>query len=112
MPEPNELIGFFGSEPAIADEGIPWVYNRVMFSVGLGIDQMTFEVQPSSGLVRLSWQQNSQKRLELLLDSVESLAIDDREACLMVSFEQRLAIGPLRLRLTPRMSLFWDARSN
>jgi hypothetical protein len=112
MPEPHELIGFFGSEPVLTDEGLPWAYNRVTFSTRVGDDQVIFEMEPGSGLVRLFWQQDDQKRLELLLDSVESLTIDDREDNLVLRFTDRLAVGPLRLRLAPRPTLFWDAQSN
>jgi hypothetical protein len=94
VPEPYELISFFGSEPVLADEGIPWVYKRVTFSVTHGVDQVILEVEASSGHLRVLWNQSGLKLLELLLNGVESLDIEDRESCLVVGFAQRLALGP------------------
>src|SRR5207245_464749 len=108
IPEPHELIGFFGSVPTVDDEKSPWIYNRVTFSAELGDDRVIFEVQPDFGRIWLIWRQNNQKRVELLLKSVESLDIDDREGCLVVGFDDRLDLGSLRLRLTPHVSLFWN----
>jgi hypothetical protein len=112
IPEPHELIGFFGSVPTVEDEKSPWAYNRVTFSAELGNDKLVFEVQPDFGRIRLVWLQNSKKRVELILKDVESLDVDDREACLVVGFADSLDLGSLRLRLAPHVSLFWNARPN
>jgi hypothetical protein len=112
MPKQHDLIGFFGSKPALTDDSVPWAYNHLTFSAKSGSDTLIFEVEPASGEIRLRWLQGDHKAVELLLDSADSLTVDDRENALVVRFDQRLGLGALRLRVAPTVSIFWDARSN
>ena len=107
LPEPHELVGLFGSEPRLADRGVPWAYNRLTFSTSLEADDVRVEVSPGYGHLSLTWRQGDETRAVLELNNVESLAVEETPPTLVISFEESLPLGSLRLRLGPHVSLFW-----
>jgi hypothetical protein len=108
LPEPYELIGLFGSEPRLADDGVPWVYNKLSFSALLGADEVEVEISPGYGHVSLAWRQGGKARVTLELNGVESIAVEETPPTLVVGFKKILPLGSLRLRLGPQVSLFWS----
>jgi hypothetical protein len=107
LPESYELVGLFGSEPRLADHGVPWVYNRLTFSTSAGAEKVEVAISPSFGQVSLIWRQGDQTRVTLELNNVESLAVEESPPTLVIGFEESLPLGSLRLRLGPHVSLFW-----
>jgi hypothetical protein len=107
LPEQHELIGFFGSEPRLADLDVPWTYNRLTFSTEAGSDTIEVDVSPGFDHLRLLWRQDQATRLDLDLNNVEWLAVEETPPCLVVGFAESLPLGELRLRLGPHVSVFW-----
>jgi hypothetical protein len=113
LPDEHELISFFQTLPSLADPQEPWAYNHVTFRSRSEDDraEVTFEMSPSYAVVKITWEERGRNRAHLLLDHVGTLSVDSREDRLVMTFEDAVGLGPLRLGLRPHVSLFWDART-
>src|SRR5579859_4063689 len=108
LPSAEELISFFGSEPHLADPGVPWAYNRVTFTCVLGEDRIQLAMSASYGEVHLVWRRLGQPHVELSLCEVAAVELEEvpSQACLRLKFDKP-ELGRLVLRLRPRVSLEW-----
>jgi hypothetical protein len=103
LPEEFELIGFFEVEPKLASPGVPWLYNNVHFVTIRGEDEISCELEPAYGELKLRWKQAGIVRAEVRLNRIESLSVQ-MNGSEEVLIANGLGISPstlLKLRLKP-----------
>jgi hypothetical protein len=110
IPEVNDLIWLFESEP-MDDDGGPWSqyypYASVRFETTRGDDRVVFSFNPGYEDGRLTIEQGAQPLVDLPLAGVRAISVDRvHQESLVLSFRSE-EIRDLRLTLKPAISLTW-----
>lgn len=107
LPEAYELVGFFESEPKLADPGVPWCYNHLSFSLKRDQDHVACELEPATGEIDITWHQAGRLRSSIKLNNLTGLAIhvakDDEH--MIAAGSGASANMLLKLRLKPYVSV-------
>lgn len=115
-PFPSEMdwLDFIGVPPSLADESIPWEYNRVTWDIVRGALAIHLAVEPASGLIHLTMSSDGVELVSLNMASVEgiTLAREKGKAYLVAHARTESPVHDLRLGLTPNVHVAWgtDAR--
>jgi len=108
LPKEHDLVAALG-EPRLADPGVPWAYNRLTFEVARDRDRVEVTVSPGYGEVLIGWQRDGEVLVTLQLGNVAALAVErehEREY-LVARFPDTREVRPLRVQLSPAVSVFW-----
>jgi hypothetical protein len=108
FPEECELVSVFEGEPTLADPELPWVYNRLQFSVSHGGDQIECTIEPSSRQVDFTYTIDGRNAVTLGLRRVAGLRTYKEGAGegIVVLMEDATR-GELTVQVSPDIRLTW-----
>jgi hypothetical protein len=108
FPKDWELIGLFECEPDCLDADIPWFYNSLTFKTNRANDELTCIIEPADEVLKISWQRNARKIVDLDLHWISGLEIvmAHPNESLIVQFRDKNLL-PLVLQLKPYINLCW-----
>jgi hypothetical protein len=108
FPEHWELISLFEGEPKLTDPDVPWVYNRIQFSLGRGIERIECAIEPSSGQIDFTYEIAGRIALALVLLRVAGLQTyqtgDSEGLIVLMKDESR---GKLHVQVSPDIRFTW-----
>jgi hypothetical protein len=109
MPSTSDelaLLTLFGSEPALLDPGVPWIYNRATYRIERDGYRISLEIKPSYRELKVSVESNGRSVSQALLSPFADLRVemDEQAELLIVRFDQ-LSRSVLFLTLRPDVSL-------
>ena len=110
FPRDHELVGFFESEPAILDPGVPWIYNTLTFETVRGGIHVRCTMSPSYRSLALRLTIDGVELIEAAVGNVSSVRLEERggQERLCATLQTRDGEGSLMLQLKPRVHLAWS----
>ena len=111
LPRDSELISLFECEPVLTDPDVPWVYNRLRFSLARSNGTLDCDIEPANRTLEVAWTQDGESRLHLVLRRVRGLEIrpgPEREYLLATFLDDNLE--PLQLQTKPTIAVHWSVR--
>ena len=110
FPEKYELIGFFESEPVLADLKDPWEYNHLTFLTARGRDRVECEIEPAEMVLHLTWIKNGSEIVNVNIESATGIQVENREGreSMRVTFSSDR--GVLVLQLKPVVHVFMELK--
>jgi hypothetical protein len=108
FPEPWELIAVFEGEPTLTDADLPWVYNRVSFSLVRGSELIECAIEPSSRQIDFNYVIDGRVAVALVLRQVAGLRIYQAGGTegLVVLMEDE-SRGDLEVQVSPDIRFKW-----
>lgn len=108
-PDLDALVHFFGCQPALKDESLPWPENQLMFEIQNGSDRVECVIFPSDSEFSFCWQQVGREAVVFHSKLVAGLSLAklDGGETLKVGFGDQV-IGALWIRLRPKIHVAWS----
>ena len=75
FPEEWELVSLSEGEPILTDANVPWVYNRLQFSLVRGDDRIECVIEPSDGHVGFAFASGGRTVVDMVLNRVAGLRV-------------------------------------
>jgi hypothetical protein len=113
FPDEWELLSLFESEPELWDPDIPWIHNIVIFETTRGLDQVRCEIDPSCGMLKLTWRHSGKEKLILDLHWVHGLqVVTGRGADYFIASFRDPFLCNLEFHLKPEVCMRWGTTNN
>lgn len=108
FPDEHELIALFESEPTLTDKGVPWVYNRLTFTLLRGVHRITCVIEPSYEVLELEWSRTGKMLVSLSLNRVSGIETElNAETEVLVAHFCDKHLLDLRIQTKPDIRVAW-----
>lgn len=111
FPQDWELISLFEGEPILTDPDVPWVYNRLQFSLRRPNGELHCAKERASCKIEVEWSQDGGTCLALSLSRLSGMEVhtDAGRECLVATFIDN-NLESLYLQTRPTISVSWGIR--
>jgi hypothetical protein len=109
LPPEHVLLGFFGVEPEVLDEGVPGIYNRLTYSLDRKADHVTCAIEPAEGQIEVALWRHGEEAVRVSLGELRTLDVIAEEGVSCLVAAQQANAVQLRLWLDPHVRVFVGA---
>jgi hypothetical protein len=100
------LLALFEVEPIVADRGVPWLYNHMVFETTRIADRIRCEIEPGYEQIKIVWWHEERENMTLDLHWVRGLrVITGGGIDYMIASFRNPYLGDLEFHLKPEIKL-------